>query len=424
MYSYYFILGQNKNLSIAEVLNIPDIKVLKLLRKNIIFYDNVLIFNTKTKINCVEILKKLGGTIKVGEITMKTNNLNEINCNIARKLVGGRGGKVNFGFSVIGFKNKKFIKNLAISLKKDFRKDGINSRWVDAKEHELSSVVVKKNNLIKKGGELYIFKNNNSFYLGKTLAVQDFEWYSERDFNRPKRDILSGMIPPKLAKIMINLSGAGSKDVFLDPFCGSGTFLQEALLLNIKNVIGSDKSEKAVDDSFENLKWLKENHRGDIGVWELLHSDVGRLSEKIQHNSVDCIATEPYLGPTSRAENRKTKINDLIKELSELYIKTFKEFEKILKSGGKIVIIIPALSIKQMSLQSGKGGRGDSEATGENLIFLDILSEIKKTGFKISKFIPSEFNDLVNMDKRGSILYSRSTPNQRIAREIFIFQKR
>lgn len=406
MYSYYFILGQNKNLSIAEALNIKEIKALKLSRKDITFFDNVLFFNTKAKINCIEVLKSLGGTIKIGEIVMKTGDLNKINHKIARKLTGGRGGKVHFGFSVVGFKNKRFIKNLAISLKKSFRNDGVNSRWVEAKEHELSSVVVEKNNLIKKGGELYIFQNNNSFYVGRTLAVQDFEWYSKRDFGRPKRDVVSGMIPPKLAKIMINLSGAKADDVFLDPFCGSGTFLQEAILLGIKRVAGSDKSEKAISDSFENLQWLAENYNNNLGKPELLHSDVRSLSEKLDRNSIDCIATEPYLGPTSKVEDGSVKVGHLVKELSELYVNAFNELGKILKPSGRIVIIIPVLNIEN------------------KFVYLDILNSIKKQGFKMVEFVSSEFGDLVNTDKRGSILYMRSNANQRVAREIFIFEKK
>ena len=50
----------------------------------------------------------------------------------------------------------------------------------------------------------------------------------------------------RLAKILINLSEVKDEEILLDPFCGIGVILEEALLQNI-NVIGIDKDKKAVD---------------------------------------------------------------------------------------------------------------------------------------------------------------------------------
>jgi hypothetical protein len=36
--------------------------------------------------------------------------------------------------------------------------------------------------------------------------VQDIDAYAERDFERPMRDAFVGMLPPKLAQIMLNLA--------------------------------------------------------------------------------------------------------------------------------------------------------------------------------------------------------------------------
>ena len=58
-------------------------------------------------------------------------------------------------------------------------------------------------------------------FLGQTLVVQPFKVLSKRDFGRPARDDHSGMLPPKLAQIMINLARRNddiSTKTILDPF--------------------------------------------------------------------------------------------------------------------------------------------------------------------------------------------------------------
>jgi len=257
---YYFILGQNKNLSIAELLNRPEIKKLQLNKKNIFLIENVLFLETDFDLDVQALINFIGGTIKIGQVRKKFKDFSEIREKDIVNLIKNREGKIPFGFSLVNVKNKKFIKKLAIGVKKNFRNEKINSRWIEAKGTELSSVAVKKNNLIDKGAEIYFFKSDKFVFMGKTLAVQDFESYSKRDYGRPGRDVFSGMVPPKLAQIMINLSAVRPQEIFLDPFCGSGTFLQEAILMGSKNIMGADISKRAIDDSHQNLEWLKENY--------------------------------------------------------------------------------------------------------------------------------------------------------------------
>ena len=62
-------------------------------------------------------------------------------------------------------------------------------------------------------------------------------------------------MPPRLARMMVNLSSCGKGKVLLDPFCGVGTILQEALLEGA-SVIGTDANAWCVKASEENLDWL------------------------------------------------------------------------------------------------------------------------------------------------------------------------
>jgi len=76
--------------------------------------------------------------------------------------------------------------------------------------------VVEQNKLIESGIEFCLIVDKNRVFLGKTLVVQPFKDLSKRDFGRPARDDHSGMIPPKLAQMMINLarSNNGIKDKY------------------------------------------------------------------------------------------------------------------------------------------------------------------------------------------------------------------
>lgn len=271
------------------------------------------------------------------------------------------------------------------------------------KSHEryISSVSVNKNKLLTDGFELIIIVCENQIFLGKTLAVQDFEDYSFRDYQRPERDMNEGIMPPKLAKIMINLSRAQKDQNILDPFCGNGTIIQELILLGYKNITGSDFSKEQILKTKQNLDWLFEKYQNleksefNINIFE---SDVKILKNKIPENSIDTIITEPFLGSSNLKHFSLERVEEEIRTLEKLYISAFLEFKKILNSDGVIVIIFPVFKI------AGKEH------------FLNILPQILRLGFKINDF--TKYLQL-ETTSRGSIIYSR--PNQLVNREIFVF---
>src|SRR3989344_6013764 len=123
------------------------------------------------------------------------------------------------------------------------------------KADALSSVAVTTQ---ATSGDICLIATKDGILAGRTEAVQDFEAWSKHDFGRPSRDAKSGMLPPKLARLMVNLSGVQPEgSAILDPFCGSGTILMEAALMGSKAVIGSDISKKAVADTGRNMEWMR-----------------------------------------------------------------------------------------------------------------------------------------------------------------------
>jgi len=338
------------------------------------------------EIDCGKIMSRLGGTIKIGKIIGKLEAGTKNQELIVNDLKNNpRGNKLNFGVSFYASKPWK----LGMEVKGELKRAGVSCRLVTGRDPALSSVIVTKNKVQE-------FLVLGKIYLGKTCAVQEFEDYSFRDYGRPGRDLVSGMMPPKLAKIMINLSQAPEGAVILDPFCGSGTIIQEALLLGYKNITGCDISDKAISDTKKNLAWLLENQNPKSQILDPkqiqnLKSQIGQAD--VRHlskfaSSVDAIITEPYLGPALRGHETLGEVKKIVEELSALYIEAFGEFRKILNPGGKIVIVFPSFRL------------------GKEILELPILEKIKSLGFT-----------QVNTDK---LIYSRE--GQKVWRQIFVFR--
>ncbi len=389
MKRYIFILGQNPELSQQEIINIIKRK------KGIIEAISNSYVLAKINIKPAELINNLGGIIKIVEYKESINNLENLNIIDYYQDNLNKEKKNNIGFSIYNSNNKEYHKIFKsfLELKKELKKDNYKIRLVSSKENILSSVIVSKNKLLNK--ELIIIKDHNNYLIGLTLAIQDFAKYSKRDMLRPARDNKSGMLPPKLAQIMINLANLDTTKVFLDPFCGSGTILQEAMLLGYQNINGSDLSNKAVMDTKENIAWLKKeyNLKNNINIQRMATKD---LSKFYPSHSIDLIITEPFMGDARLIQktNDKEILKSIKYELQELYLNTFKEFKKILSPQGRIVFIFPII---------------------DNLYTLDqrVLNNID---FKLIKVA----NNSANLSNNNNLIYSRD--KQKVKREITIWQ--
>jgi len=338
--------------------------------------------------------KQLGGIVKCGEIIKEIKEFKEEEVKEILLRESGPtkvGSKIFFGLSFY-FLTKKVsfdeIKNYSLSLKKIFREEGISASFILPKEKPfLSTAAIIKSKLLEKGKELVFLIEKDKILIGQTLSIQSIEEEAALDFLRPHHEIEKGLIPPKLAKILINLASVRKEEVILDPFCGSGTILGQAFLMGYQHLLGSDQSQKAISQTKENLAWLKEKF-GRVAEIKIFQSDVKEISRKLPPHSISAIITEPFLGPL-QVQNQPQRI---IENLSDLYIQAFESFKKILKPGGRVVIIFPIFFI------------------GGKKINLPILEKISSLGWKQEK---------LSSVSRGSLIYSR--PGQKVLREIFVF---
>jgi len=150
-----------------------------------------------------ELIKRLGGTVKIVEVLPEDVKLSDI---------------IKGDFGISDLTGKIDIGKLCKSIKEETGKRFV----LPTKASILSSVVVKKQKLT----EIVI----GDGWQGKTVAVQDFEDWGKRDYGRPEAEGHIGMLPPKVARMMVNLAQV---NYILDPFCGTGTILMEALTLGL-----------------------------------------------------------------------------------------------------------------------------------------------------------------------------------------------
>ena len=95
-------------------------------------------------------------------------------------------------------------------------------------------------------------------------------------------------------------------DYILDPFCGSGTILQEAILMGYR-AIGSDIEQKAVENSEKNLEWFRNRYSVPPNRYKLFKSHAGEISLMIPNYKVAAIVTEGTLGPIYTKLPKKTE---------------------------------------------------------------------------------------------------------------------
>ncbi|HMQ96217.1 MAG TPA: hypothetical protein PKD19_03280, partial [Candidatus Saccharibacteria bacterium] len=118
--------------------------------------------------------------------------------------------KTTLGISAYGLKvSASDVQKIGLQLKRFLKKDGASLRLVPTTALALSTAQTLHNHLFsnERKVELIIAKTNDRrIVIAECRGVQNIDAYTKRDHGRPKRDAFVGMLPPKLAQIMINLA--------------------------------------------------------------------------------------------------------------------------------------------------------------------------------------------------------------------------
>ena len=374
MFIYLFTLGHQPDISHAEILSVCEslgITVQDAVQKN-----KSLLLTTAEKIDVAVMIKRLGGTQRIA--TPIETPLGTVPEKIIWYLQGQEEGKIRFGLSGVS-------DVVGIKIKKEIKRSGRSVRYVSIK----NMATIIHNNLVERKTHITIFDNQ----LFLTEAIYDFEDMSVRDYDRPSVDAKSGMLPPKLARIMLNLVEVQKDHVLLDPFCGSGTVLMEASLLPFGKIIGSDISEKAVADTEKNMQWVQDRYGVTVPV-QVQESDVQKITAWLENNSVDAIVSEPFMGKPKYGNESLSFLNKEADVLKKLFDTMLGQFSQVLKDDGTIVFVKPRF------LHKGKW------------VVIDWEALLAKHGFDVVPFFTGE----------RFLLYARS--EQHVGREIWRLQKK
>jgi tRNA G10 N-methylase Trm11 len=421
---YAFVLGRVFTLSLAELLEV--LKNMGIVFQIRVCSPEVLVIETEAQLNAEKLQAKLGGVIKIVKIfdTFQKkgkeypSQVLETYFTFKRinQFFTDYSGKKQFGVSVYSLdpavRFREENQRLAFLIKKVLQEQSVSVRAVlpQFPAQNLSSVLVGENMLLQKGAEIVVISGTQRLFVGKTLSVQNYEDYGRRDYQRPARDERVGMIPPKVAQSMINLAGPlKGLEYILDPFCGSGTILQEAIFMSYR-AIGSDLDQKMIENSEKNLEWFRNRYHVAPNRYKLLKSHAAEISMQIPSLSgvkISAVVTEGTLGPIYGILPKKSEMATNFKNLSKLYDQVFKEFDKFLDTTARIVMCLPAYKI--------------SHSAYEYMPNLDFATQ---NGYTVLAPIPEEYRlkyKFLKVTDRGTMVYDRK--DQVVAREIVIFSK-
>jgi tRNA G10 N-methylase Trm11 len=304
--------------------------------------------------------KKLGGTIKVARIltifddTKWPTLVNYLIEKIPEHLKYLPDGKFTLGLSCYGIKvSPNQIARAGLEIKKVIKQTGRPARVVPNKAAALNSAQVLHNKLTQRGAwELIFVKDGSRTILAQTLFVQDIGSYGARDQARPFRDSKVGMLPPKLAQIMINLAAGRPETrlgqhwddgddigrfLVLDPFCGTGVVLQEALLMGY-SVYGTDVEPRMVEYSKKNLQWLVNNHPLVEGKVTVEPAD----ATAYQWPGFSTVVSETYLGRPLNKLPSEQALKQIITDVNTIIKKFLQNLAIQLKDDKIICLAVPA----------------------------------------------------------------------------------
>lgn len=369
MKKYVAVLGRQPRISVAELESLfGEVKLLA---------PGLAEFRTAEKPD----VRRLGGTLKIAE---------EVKLPELWKSLPAE-GKITLGVSDFSRGASAYLaQREALKMKRMLTKMGRSVRVVANKTAMLSSATSIHNHLFS-ATKMEILKNGGRFY--RVISVQDIEGYVERDRKRPARDAKVGMLPPKLAQILINLCGdlpKGSR--VLDPFCGTGVVLQEAALMGYVPY-GTDLSERMVQYSERNLEWLaKTAEIADLKV----DVAVGDAQSYQWTAPIDAVACEGYLGPPMSLAPAEIKLRQVKQECGAIVLGFLKNLAGQLRAGTPVVMAVPAWLRPDGSYER-----------------LNLLDEISNLRYNVCSF--------KNLGQKD-LLYHRD--GQVVAREIIVLRKK
>lgn len=243
---------------------------------------------------------------------------------------------------------------------KFIKSSGRVRRWKHLKDIRSSDLELKK----AWGVELLEIDGKYCVVLG----YQDIEHYEQIDFGKASSGMEIGMMPSKLAQMMVNIGMVESNKkqvtsnqqpttdnwqpaTIYDPFCWFGT---TGFVVNWlgHHFIGSDINITPCKENVKRRKnWIWQRFDRFFTVFK--HDVLEPFDSKKMLDNVDVIVSEWWLGPVIKNfHQREIRKPDIMKKVSDVYIGFLRNYaQRFQEKKVPIVITIPVYQIDGSSIE-------------------------------------------------------------------------
>ncbi len=167
---------------------------------------------------------------------------------------------------------------------------------------------------------------------GSVVASVDRSTYEQRAPHK-KPFFYPGVLMPRVARALVNISEVKPGEVLLDPFSGTAGILVEAGMLSV-HVIGLEVRQMIAHGARMNLEMFGADH-------SLLVGDACRVP--LKDCSVDAIATDPPYGRSAAIK---------AESLHHLYLNSFSEMHRVLKKG-RLAVVVSEIPVLEYATDAG-----------------------------------------------------------------------
>ena len=294
------------------------------------------------------------------------------------------------------------VSNLGHDVLKNLKDAGLKLKMLGSMHQLEKNTATSKKVLRNKGLEVNVTYDlsTKKVVISVTIAVQDYDLWGRIEYKRPVRSMKVGMIPLKLAFIMLNLARIKEGKGFWDPMAGLGTIVMAGLLKGAYSY-GSDVDHRMVEAMKKNIAWMYEQGLVSKPLHRVFLFDIRKrpktnkmLANIIRTGRFDAIVTEGYLGPR-RYKPFRSKKHAMFwaKRVAMLNKQFLKNITSAVRVGGRVVFCMPIFTYAK------KDGFGK----------LEVEPEINKNRFKVVKF------------RTGELVWSRK--GAVVARKIHVLER-
>jgi tRNA G10 N-methylase Trm11 len=303
--------------------------------------DGLVVYETSSKIDDIRKLKFLNNSfilLKEFEDVNEHSTTKILKSLIQDKTLSETLNK-HFAQRRLKFRIRTTYKNQFIAVNKDFMKN---------LEDKISTI----------SRNLKADRNLPDIELMINIRTEGFALAGMQFTKKPnyEKTLEKGELNPELAHILCLLSEPTKADIFVDPFAGYGSIPTQRFGFAHKQIIANEinKNSRSI---------LKQRLHPTI---KIEGQDALNLN-MLKDNSVDKIVTDPPSG-----------VRDKINNLPKFYEQMLKEFQRILKPNGIIVILTPQKELLDELLNTQKNLRVSEE-------FSTLASGKKTSVYKIIK---------------------------------------